>query len=258
MPFVDLLESKVDHCDLDALANGTVVDFRRAAASGSEAPLYVDRSRAGAFETSCSSLVGEDVAFEASRVRLSHGRSVVLDAATSAPRALRATFGDLCARPLSASDFHAICDDFDALFLSRVPRLEIEKHDEVRRFIALVDVFYDRGKAIVVEADAPLDALLVAARSEEDHPSGGDFRVKDEGGSSGTLTTFHADGTEWSATGLIGASMGAVSGAADTQFAWDRTTSRLYEMTTGSSYRDTWRRRYHPQHQSPSGLESRS
>ncbi|KAH8045721.1 AFG1 family ATPase [Aureococcus anophagefferens] len=157
VPFIELLEARVDHCDLDALADGAAVDFRRSAAAA-DAPLYVAPG-GSAFADACAAVAGGAVAYE-------------------------------------------------------------------RRAVA---------------ADAPIDALLDAPRGGAAAARAGDFEVRDEGGSSGKLTTFHADGTEWSATGLIGAAMGAVAGAADTQFAWDRTTSRLFEMTHGAPYRARWR-----------------
>ena len=242
VPFIELLEAKVDHCDLDALADGAAVDFRRSAAAA-DAPLYVAPG-GSAFADACAAVAGGAVAYERCAVAVAHGRRLELDVSTTAPRCVRATFDELCGRPLGASDFHAIADVAAAVHLAAVPRLDVAKHDAARRFIALVDVLYDRGLALVVEAEAPIDALLDAPRGGAATARAGDFEVRDEGGSSGKLTTFHADGTEWSATGLIGAAMGAVAGAADTQFAWDRTTSRLFEMTHGAPYRARWRAKH--------------
>ncbi|KAH8054441.1 AFG1-like ATPase [Aureococcus anophagefferens] len=231
VPFIELLEARVDHCDLDALADGAAVDFRRARGGRRAA---VRCPGGSAFADACAAVAGGAVAYERRAVAVAHGRRLELDVSTTAR----------CARPStssaggrSARRTSAIADVAAAVHLAAVPRLDVAKHDTARRFIALADVLYDRGVALVVEADAPIDALLDAPRGGAAAARAGDFEVRDEGGSSGKLTTFHADGTEWSATGLIGAAMGAVAGAADTQFAWDRTTSRLFEMTHGAPYR---------------------
>ena len=49
------------------------------------------------------------------------------------------------------------------------------------------------------------------------------------GGSSGRMTTMVGD-AEWSATGLVGVSLGRLSGATDLEFCNARTMSRLVEM----------------------------
>jgi cell division protein ZapE len=97
-------------------------------------------------------------------------------------------YADLCQQPLAALDFIALCDRFDNLLLSEVPRLGgrqregriargtedgVERvaagdrelpalargDDSVRRFIALVDECYDRQVPLYLEAEVPLDEL---------------------------------------------------------------------------------------------------
>ena len=97
-------------------------------------------------------------------------------------------FSELCERPLAAQDFMALCDQYPAILLGRVPRLSGEQReariargtedaveqvkagdriltalsrqdDSVRRLIALVDECYDRRVPLYIEADVPLDEL---------------------------------------------------------------------------------------------------
>jgi cell division protein ZapE len=67
-------------------------------------------------------------------------------------------FNALCESARSAADYAALAREFHTVFLSRVPRLDEHHDDAARRFIALVDEFYDQGvKLIVSAAAAPAD-----------------------------------------------------------------------------------------------------
>jgi cell division protein ZapE len=63
-------------------------------------------------------------------------------------------FTALCAGPRSASDYVEIARDFHTVFVSGIPVLEDGANDPARRFIALVDEFYDRNVKLVVSAAA--------------------------------------------------------------------------------------------------------
>ena len=254
VPFIDLLEARVDHVTLGGGPGAT--DWRRAAAAAAVtggdnvAPLYVV-GRAGCAEAAAA-LAGRPLEFSAASAPLPHGRALAIDVADvpskdGPVRIARAPFSALCDAPLSAADYHALCDAYAALVLTGVPVVDPARHDLVRRLTALVDVLYDRGRAVVVEADAPADALLGgdAAPAPGDaarRVPGGTLAFSREGGTSGRHVTHLGDGTEWSATGIKGAALGAYAGAEDTRFAWARTTSRLAEMTRAPGYRQTWRR----------------
>ncbi len=71
----------------------------------------------------------------------------------------RCSFADLCERPHGAEDFLQIASQFHTIFLEGVPRLGNEKRNELKRFMNLVDVLYDKGKLLIVSADAAPDKL---------------------------------------------------------------------------------------------------
>lgn len=71
----------------------------------------------------------------------------------------RASFADLCERPHGAEDFLQIAGQFHTIFLEGVPKLGNEKRNELKRFMNLIDVLYDKGKRLVVSADAAPDKL---------------------------------------------------------------------------------------------------
>jgi cell division protein ZapE len=73
-------------------------------------------------------------------------------------------FEAICEGPRSASDYVEIARDFHTVFVSGVPVFEEGRNDPARRFIALVDEFYDRNVKLVVSAAAPADALYRGER----------------------------------------------------------------------------------------------
>lgn len=73
-------------------------------------------------------------------------------------------FDAICDGPRSQADYVEIARDFHTVLVSDVPRMDHGRDDAARRFIALVDEFYDRGVKLVVAAHAPVDALYAGER----------------------------------------------------------------------------------------------
>ena len=73
-------------------------------------------------------------------------------------------FDELCAGPRSQSDYIEIARDFHTVLVSGVPRFDATRDNEARRFIALVDEFYDRNVKLVLSADAPVMDLYGGER----------------------------------------------------------------------------------------------
>ena len=66
-------------------------------------------------------------------------------------------FAALCDGPRSQDDYIEIAREFQSVIVSGVPVLDALREDAARRFVALVDEFYDRNvKLIVAAAAAPL------------------------------------------------------------------------------------------------------
>jgi len=63
-------------------------------------------------------------------------------------------FRTLCEEARSAADFVEIAREFHTVLVERIPALTPEKEDAARRFINLVDEFYDRQVKLVISADA--------------------------------------------------------------------------------------------------------
>ena len=73
-------------------------------------------------------------------------------------------FDALCEGPRSQDDYVEIARQFHTVLISGVPILDREREDAARRFIALVDEFYDRGVKLIVSAMADIDWLYRGMR----------------------------------------------------------------------------------------------
>jgi cell division protein ZapE len=74
------------------------------------------------------------------------------------------TFKELCDGPRGQADYIEIARCFHTVFLSDVPALGIETENQARRFITLVDEFYDRAVKLIVSADRPITELYRGAK----------------------------------------------------------------------------------------------
>ncbi|RCW84074.1 cell division protein ZapE [Paracoccus lutimaris] len=71
-------------------------------------------------------------------------------------RAARASFWDLCAKPLGPADYLAIAQAVDVLFIDAIPRLSMSNYNEAKRFVTLIDALYEaRVRLIASAADEP-------------------------------------------------------------------------------------------------------
>ncbi|HEV2321309.1 MAG TPA: cell division protein ZapE, partial [Gammaproteobacteria bacterium] len=73
-------------------------------------------------------------------------------------------FQALCDGPRSQEDYIEIARSFHSVVLSDIPQLTRDSEDVARRFIALVDEFYDRRVKLAASAAVPLAALYQGKR----------------------------------------------------------------------------------------------
>jgi len=73
-------------------------------------------------------------------------------------------FSELCDGPRSQNDYIEIARMYHAVLLSNVPVLGGSKDDQARRFINLVDEFYDRNVKLIISAEAPIVELYSGGR----------------------------------------------------------------------------------------------
>ncbi len=76
------------------------------------------------------------------------------------------TFDELCDGPRSQTDYIELAVCFHSILLSQVPVMDRLKEDQARRFINMVDVFYDHNVKLILAADAPVQGLYTGTRNE--------------------------------------------------------------------------------------------
>jgi cell division protein ZapE len=65
-------------------------------------------------------------------------------------------FTALCDGPRSQNDYIELARLFQTVLVGNVPMFDEKKEDQARRFISLVDEFYDRNVKLIISAEAPI------------------------------------------------------------------------------------------------------
>ena len=73
-------------------------------------------------------------------------------------------FMAICDGPRSQNDYIELAREFHAVLISDVPQMGLLTDDLARRFINMVDEFYDRNVKLVMSAAAPLDQLYLGGK----------------------------------------------------------------------------------------------
>lgn len=73
-------------------------------------------------------------------------------------------FPAICNGPRSPADYIEIARSFHTVLISAVPQFTPERENEARRFIALVDEFYERNVKLILSAEVPVQALYAGSR----------------------------------------------------------------------------------------------
>ena len=73
-------------------------------------------------------------------------------------------FDELCRQPRSVSDYIEIARAFNTVLVSNVAVMDEQQSDTARRFVNLVDEFYDRKVKLLISAAAPIDGLYTGER----------------------------------------------------------------------------------------------
>jgi cell division protein ZapE len=73
-------------------------------------------------------------------------------------------FAALCDGPRSQNDYIELARLFQTVLVGNVPRFGEEKEDQARRFISLVDEFYDRSVKLIISAESPILDLYQGQR----------------------------------------------------------------------------------------------
>ena len=107
----------------------------------------------------------EDMAGEPGKIRatltLNHRR---LTPVRQADDVIWFDFAELCDGPRGQADYIAIARCYHTVFLSNLPVLDVQQENQARRFITLVDEFYDRGIKLIVSAASAVTEIYQGAK----------------------------------------------------------------------------------------------
>lgn len=73
-------------------------------------------------------------------------------------------WAELCDGPRSQNDYIALAKQFHSVILSDVPVMNWEMENQARRFINLVDEFYDRNVKLIISAHAAITEIYTGER----------------------------------------------------------------------------------------------
>lgn len=86
-----------------------------------------------------------------------HGRTLTIPCFRAG--VARASFADLCGKPLGSADYLALAEAARVLILDDIPLMTEAERDQARRFVLLVDALYEAGTVLVCSAAAGPDRL---------------------------------------------------------------------------------------------------
>ncbi|MCG7393690.1 AFG1 family ATPase [Microvirga sp. ACRRW] len=159
LPFIDLLQERMSVLKLESRT-----DFRLEKLAGS--PVFyapADEQSHAALTRAFKSLTGRE---QGKPVTLTvKGHPVEVPQAASG--VARFSFEDLCSKPLGAADYLAVADEFETVILENIPRMNFERRNEAKRFIMLVDAFYDAKVKLLASAEAEVHELYQADSGRE-------------------------------------------------------------------------------------------
>ena len=158
LPFIDLLGA---HLDVHELASPT--DYRQNRLEGAQVYFHpADGAAREALTEIWTTLTGGRrhrpliLSVKGREVEIPYYRNGVG----------RASFWDLCARPLGPADYLAVAEALRVLILEEVPILSSENYNEAKRFVTLIDALYEaRVRVIMSAADAP-ERLYLEGRGQ--------------------------------------------------------------------------------------------
>ena len=156
LPAIALLEQQLEVLHIDAGIDYRLRQLR-------QAPIYLPSEAAAtpAKLAALYELLAEPHADEERHIGVG-GR--VIRAIRRSGGVVHFSFATLCEGARSAADYGVLAQDFHTVFLSRIPLLDEHQDDATRRFIALVDEFYDQGVKLIVSAAAAPAALYTGQR----------------------------------------------------------------------------------------------
>ena len=153
LPAIDLLKKHTHVVNVDG-----GVDYRLRALEQAELYHYpLDANADLSLQKSFRSLLASPTDEKSNEVLIVEGREI--QTRYSAEGVVWFDFKAICDGPRSQNDYIELSKEYHSVFISNVPALSRTNDDQARRFVNLVDEFYDRHVKLVLSASHPLAEL---------------------------------------------------------------------------------------------------
>ncbi len=158
-PSIELIEAQMDVVRLESRA-----DYRMEKLAGAETfHVPSDAAARSALTEAFKTLTGRESGKTATLQVL--GRSI--EVPQSRGNVARFSFHDLCEKPLGAQDYLAIAKRYHSVIVDDIPVLKAAQRNEAKRFIILIDAFYESHIKFFASAQATPEKLFEAEEGRE-------------------------------------------------------------------------------------------
>ncbi len=120
----------------------------------------INENTHSAFENSFNSLIGE----EESTTEPAELNNRKVEVAKRGKGVVWFSFEIICSQPRSSLDYIEIAREHHTVFVEGIPQLSATRDDAARRFINMVDEFYDRKVKLIATADVCMQELYTGSR----------------------------------------------------------------------------------------------
>ena len=207
LPFIPLLKKHSEVLDMDSIVDYRLVDPKPLSIPGGKASFIRDDAR---IEELFTHLTGVSVADAKTRTLHFLGRE--LSVGVSHDKVLVTSYEELCEDYHGSSDFRALAKTYSHVLVKDFPQLSLKYKTPLRRFIIMMDLFYDRGVKLILSCHVPISQII-------------DLKVSDEQAGDGLRLLMD----DLQLTESEAKEMNLFTGE-DEMFSHKRALSRLYEM----------------------------
>jgi cell division protein ZapE len=152
LPFIAMLEDRLQVVELES-----PTDYRQHRLAGAQVYFHPARTATAQIAAIWTDLTGG--APDQPLTLTVNNRSLTLP--RFANGVARASFWDLCAKPLGPADYLAIAQAVRVLILEDIPQLSAENYNEAKRFVTLIDALYEAKVRLIASAAAEPERLYL-------------------------------------------------------------------------------------------------
>ncbi len=159
LPFIEQIKQR-----MEVVALESATDYRQHRLAGAQVWFAPATGARPAMDAIWTDLTGGGAA-QPLTLKL-QGRETVIPAFLNG--VARATFWELCGRPLGPADYLALAEAVRVLMIEDIPRLSVSNYNEAKRFVTLVDALYEgRVRVVASAADEPEKLYIEGAGTFE-------------------------------------------------------------------------------------------